>query len=186
MMIKRLIASVALLTPAALAAQVVEPSQGRLEILGTSRPACVIGAAPSVAGNNMTFQPLSNVSGQVRITEFVDSNAVSRGGSIDVILPVICNSAHRIVVRSGRGGLRRVGAPVARPGPFAEFLPYQVNTAWGNQQAGLTTDQGTLIINAAEARAGQVALSIAVARGGRPLVAGTYEDQIVVELQAAD
>lgn len=185
MMINRLIAFVALLAPAAAAAQVVEPSQGRLEIIGTSRPACVIGAASSAAGNNMTFQPLSNVSGQIRITDFVDSNAVSRGASIDVILPVICNSAHRIAVRSGNGGLRRVGAPV-RPGPFVEFLPYQVNTAWGAQQAGFTTDQGTLIINAAEARAGQVSLSIAVARGGRPLVAGLYSDQIVVELQAAN
>lgn len=184
-MIKRLIAAVALMAPAALAAQVVEPSQGRLEIVGTSRPACVIGAASSAAENNMTFTPLSNVSGQVGITNFVDTNAVSRGGSIDVILPVICNSAHRIVVRSGSGGLRRVGAPV-RPGPFAEFLPYQVNTAWGAQQAGFTSDQGTLIINAAEARAGRVSLSIVVPRGGRPLVAGLYSDNIVVELQAAN
>jgi len=185
MMIKHFIAAVAFMAPAALAAQIVEPSQGRVEIVGTSRPACVIGAASSMAGNNMTFTPLSNVSGQVRITDFVDSNAVSRGASIDVILPVICNSAHRVVVRSGNGGLRRVGAPV-RPGPFAEFLPYRVNTAWGAQQAGFTSDQGTLIINTGEARAGQVALSIAVARGGPPLVAGLYSDQIVVELQAAN
>jgi hypothetical protein len=186
MMIKRFIAAALLMAPAALAAQVVEPSQGRLDIIGTSRPACVVGSVPAAAGNNMTFTPVSNVGGQLRITEFVDlTTALSRGGSIDVILPVICNSAHRIVVRSNRGGLRRVGAP-ARPSQFAEFLPYQVNTSWGNQQAGLATDQGTLIINTAEARAGQVALSIAVPRGGRPLVAGTYEDQIVVELQAAN
>jgi hypothetical protein len=166
---------------------VVEPSQGRLEILGTSRPACVLGAATSTAGNNMTFQPLSNVSGQVRITDMVDSNLVSRGGSIEVILPVICNSAHRIRVHSDNGGLRRVGAP-GRPGPFAELVPYRVNTTWGAQQASFTTDGsgGTLIINAAEARAGQVGLSIAVTRGGRPLATGLYSDQIVVELQAAN
>lgn len=185
-MIKRLIAPLVFLVPAAAAAQTVEPSRGRLEILGTSQPACVLGAASTVAGNNMTFQPLSNVSGAVRITEFADNNAVSRGGSIDVILPLICNAAHRVTVRSGNGGLQRAGAP-APAGPFREFVPYQVSTTWGSQQIGFTTNEGgPLVITSPEARVGQLAVSIRVPAGGPPLVAGIYGDQIVLEVEAAN
>lgn len=185
-MIRKLVLAALLLSPAPLAAQGSDLSQGRLEILGTANPACVIRAPSSAVGSNMRFEPSGASAGQVGITEFVDSNAVSRGGSIDVLLPVICNSAHRVVVRSGNGGLRRVGPPVQTT-DFAQFFPYQVTTLWGGQQAVLTTNQaGTLIIDSGEARAGQLALSINVAAGGPPLVAGTYSDQIVVELQAAN
>ena len=185
-MIRRLIAAIALLGPAAAAAQIVEPSQGRLEILGTSRPACVMGSATSAAGRNMTFQPLTTVSGQVNITEFVDSNAVPRGGSIEVILPLVCNAAHRVTVRSANGGLRRAGPP-APPSPFAEFVPYRVDTVWGSQQTGFTTNQGgPLVISAAEARSGQLSIAINVPQGGPPLVAGRYGDQIVLEVEAAN
>lgn len=185
-MIRKAILAVLLLAPGPLAAQVAELSQGRLEILGTARPACVIRAPSSAIGNNMRFEPGGASAGQVGITQFVDNNAVSRGGSIDVILPVICNSAHRVVVTSGNGGLRRLGPMVQTTG-FAQFFPYRVTTQWGSQQGVLATDQaGTLIIDSGEARAGQLSLSINVAAGGQPLVAGTYSDQIVVELQAAN
>jgi hypothetical protein len=187
MMIRSLLAALALLAPASLAAQtVVDPSQGRLEILGTAHPACVIRGPSSAVGTNMRFEPGGASAGQIGITEFVDGNAVSRGGSIDVMLPVVCNSAHRVVVRSGNGGLRRVG-PAVQAGPFAQFFPYSVSTQWGAQSGQLATDSGgPLIINSGEARAGQLSLTINVAAGGRPLVAGTYSDQIVVELQAAN
>jgi hypothetical protein len=186
-MIRSLLVALALLAPATAVAQVaVDPSLGRLEIQGTANPACVIRAPSSAIGTNMRFEPSGASAGQVGITEFVDANAVSRGGSIAVTLPVICNSAHRVVVRSANAGLRRLG-PAVQAGPFATSFPYRVTTEWGGQSGQLATDQGgTLIIDASEARAGQLSLSINVAAGGRPLVAGTYSDQIVVELQAAN
>jgi hypothetical protein len=188
-MIRTLIVSAALLVPAmASAQQVADLSQGRLEIQGTANPACVIRGPTAAVGNNMRFDPAGPSAGQIGITNFVDQNAVSRGGTINIALPVICNSAHRVVVRSANGGLRRQGAAVAVQGnQFAQSFPYQVTTQWGGQNGQLTTDQGgTLTINTSEARAGQLGLQISVAAGGRPLVAGTYSDQIVVELQAAN
>jgi len=186
-MIRTLLVSVALLAPATLAAQTgADPSQGRLEILGTANPACVIRGPSSAVGTNMRFEPGGASAGQIGITEFVDGNAVSRGGSIAVTLPVICNSAHRVIVRSANAGLRRLG-PAVQAGQFATSFPYRVTTEWGAQRGQLATDQGgTLIIDTGEARAGQLSLSINLAAGGRPLVAGTYSDQIVVELQAAN
>lgn len=186
-MIRNLILAAALFAPAAAVAQDgADLSQGRLEVQGTSYPACVIRAPSSAVGTNMRFDSSGVTAGRIGITQFVDANAVSRGGTIEVILPVICNSAHRVVVRSDNGGLRRVGPLVQAPG-FSQLFPYRVTTLWGSQQGILATDQGgTLIINTSEARAGQLALAINVAAGGQPLVAGTYSDQIVVELQAAN
>ena len=188
-MIRTLIVSLALLAPAGLAAQpAAELSQGRLEIQGTAYPACVIKGPTSAVGTNMRFDPAGPTAGQIGITEFVDANAVSRGGTIDIALPVVCNSAHRVIVRSSNGGLRRQGAAAAVQGnQFVQFFPYRVTTQWGGQAGQLTTDQGgALTIDTGEARAGQLGLQISLAAGGRPLVAGTYSDQIVVELQAAN
>lgn len=185
-MIRKTILAAAILMPAPLAAQVVDSSLGRVELVGTAPAGCVIRGPASAVGTNMRFEPSSASAGQIGITEFVDQNSVSRGGSIEINLPVICNSAHRVVVRSGNGGLRRLGAAVPT-GPFAQFVPYSVTTLWGGQQAVLTTNQGgTVQIDSNQARAGLVALSINLAAGGQPLVAGTYSDQIVVELQAAN
>lgn len=186
MMVKRLIAVFLLAGPAAVAAQTAPPpNDGRLELVGTANPACVIRAPSAAIGNNMSFNPVSSMAGEIAIAEFVDADAVPRGGSIEVILPVVCNSAHRVLVRSGNGALRRVGAPV-QSGPFAQSVAYQVATIWGGQQGSLATGAGPLIINTPEARAGQLSLAISVPAGGPPLVAGTYSDQIILELQAAD
>lgn len=186
-MIRKALFLAALLAPGtALAQQDADLSRGRLELVGTAYPSCVIRGPSSAVGTNMRFEPGSASAGQISIGEFVDTNAVSRGGSIEITLPVVCNSAHRVVVRSGNGGLRRQGAAVQATG-FSQLFPYRVTTDWGGQRGDLNTDQsGTLILNTGEARAGQLSLSINVAAGGRPLVAGTYSDQIVVELQAAN
>lgn len=184
-MIKRLIASIALVAPAALFAQVIDPSLGRLEILGTSRPACVLGTPPPAVGSNMAFAATSNRAGDLRLNEFLDVNAQSRGGSINLAIPVICNSPHRVTVQSANGGLRRLGAPI-QPGPFRELVPYRVDGSWGNQQASAETGAGQWVIDTAEARAGTLSLTINVPPGGQPAVSGRYSDQIIVVLQAAN
>ena len=182
-----LVAAAALCAPALASAQLVDPIPGRLEIVGLAPSACIIRTPTAGSGVNATFETTGPASGQIRITEFVDpANAQPRGASMDLAVPVICNGPHRVVLRSGNGGLRRSGAPVTA-GQFREFLPYQVSSVWGDQSLGFASDQaGPLAIDASTARAGQLSLSINVAQGGQPLVAGTYEDAIVLELQAAN
>jgi hypothetical protein len=187
-MIRSFIAVALLAAPAALGAQTnVDPSRGRLEILGTANPACLIRTPSAASGNNATFQPIGASAGEIRIGEMVDTTtAQSRGASIDLVIPVVCNSPHRLVVRSGNGGLRRIGPAVAA-GPFRELLPYQVTTVWGEDQQALASQAGApVLIVSSGARAGQLSLSFNVARGGQPLVAGNYGDQIVLELTAAN
>ncbi|HET9428157.1 MAG TPA: hypothetical protein VFO69_07345 [Allosphingosinicella sp.] len=184
----RYLAAVLILSaPAGAAAQTIDPTPGRLEIVGQAPSACLIRTPTGEAAVNATFESTGSSSGQIRITEFVDpGSAQSRGASMDLVVPVICNSPHRVTVRSGNGGLRRLGSPVPA-GPFIEFLPYQVNAVWGGSQGGIASDSGgPLLIDSPSARAGQLSLSFDIARGGRPLVAGTYSDSIVIELQAAN
>jgi hypothetical protein len=185
-MTRYLVAIVALLLPAVAGAQLIDPTPGRLEIVGLAPSACLIRSPAAGTGVNATFESTGSNSGQIRITEFVDpTNAQPRGASMSLAVPIVCNSPHRVIVRSGNGGLRRVGAGT-QAGPFAEFLPYQVDAIWGGSQNGLASDGGPLLIDSATARSGQLSLSVNVAQGGRPLVAGTYSDSIVLELQAAN
>ena len=180
-------AAAASLLPAVAAAQLVEPAPGRLEIVGLAPNACVVRTPPAASGDNMTFQPQGSAAGQITITETVDSAARPRGGSLNLVVPIVCNSPHRVVLTSRSGGMRRTGQPVAQPGPFAELLPYSVNAMWGPSTSELlTSERSRLVIDSAGARAGGLSLSFAIAPGGQPLVAGTYSDEIVLELQAAN
>lgn len=185
-MIPRLAAILLAATPAAAAAQLgEEPVDGRLELVGVAPSTCLIHGPQAANSVNASFSEQGSSAGQVQITELVDpATALPRAASMDLALPVICNGPHRVVLRSANGGLRRTGAPVPG-GPFAEFLAYQVSSAWGGQE-GTLGGGGPLIIDSATARAGSLRISINLAAGGQPLVAGNYEDQIVVELQAAN
>jgi hypothetical protein len=186
-MIRFLAVAAALLLPAAASAQRIDPTPGRLEIVGLAPTACLIRTPTSATGVNATFESTGGSSAQIRITEFVDpSNAQPRAASMNLAIPVICNGPHRVVVRSGNGGLRRLG-PAAPASAFGEFVAYQVNTVWGDSQGNFTSDSASpMLIDSAGARAGQISLSINVPPGGRPLVGGTYSDSIVLELQAAN
>ncbi len=185
-MIRSLAAAILLLAPIPAAAQTtIDPSQGRLEILGTSRPACVIGAPSSSVGTNMVFSQVGPSVGRIEIPVFVDGDARPRGGSIEVMLPVICNAPHRVSIRSEGGALRREG-PAVPAGPFAEAVPYEVAAFWAGRQSAGGSGAGPVTIDSNAARIGDVSVRVNVAAGGQPLVSGTYLDRIVVELQAAN
>jgi hypothetical protein len=160
---------------------------GRLELVGVAPSACVIRTASGANGVNAVFEPSGTSSGRVRITEMVDpTSALPRATSMDLLVPIICNGPHRVTLRSGNGGLVRQGDPVQGNG-FASAVPYNLGIAWGATQSNVTSDSGApLVLDANEARAGQLSLQIAVARGSQPLVAGTYSDLIVLEFQAAN
>lgn len=185
-MIRTLVIAAAIAAPGAAFAQDSVFATGRLEIAGIAPNACVIRTAGGGVGANAVFEPTSTSSGRIRIVDLVDpATAQSRGATMDLTVPVICNGPHRVTLRSGNGGLRREGA--ATGGPFASTLPYTYDLVWAGNQSSASSDAGApLVIDATGARAGQLSLSVNVARGGQPLVAGTYADQIVLEFQSAN
>lgn len=179
-----LIAAAAALAPAAALAQTANIGQGRLDLVGESPSACLASAPTSPTGQNATFQQTGPSAGEIRITQLVDpQTAQPRPSSIDVAVPVICNSAHRLTIRSGSGGLVLQGRQVQATG-FRSSLAYNVSATWAGQ-----TNNGTsaspVTINSSDGAAGLVSLNISVPGGGDPLVAGVYEDSVVIELQVA-
>lgn len=186
MMARYLVAAACLGLPALASAQTVDPSQGRLEILGTAPSACVMRAPGSPVGTNASFDLTGSSSGRIRILEMINpASATARGATMDLTLPVICNGPHQVSVQS-RGGMLRQGDRVTNDA-FADRVNYSLTADWGGQQARFTTGESdALAIDVASGRAGLLRLSIAIPAGGRPLVAGRYEDQIILEMRAAN
>jgi hypothetical protein len=169
-------------------AQTSQPISARVEIVGEAPAACVMKAPTVASGLNATFTATSGTTGEIRISELVDPiTAQPEAAELRLAIPVICNAPHRLVMRSGNGGLLRQGGTMARQGAFAQFLTYRFGAAWANRRVTRGSDiAGQLVINADSARSGDVILSFNVDKGETSLVAGTYSDQIIIEFQAAN
>jgi hypothetical protein len=128
-----LLAAVVIAVPAQ--AQQIDTASNRLELLGDAPAACVFATPTAGNGSNASFTSTGATSARVNITQLVDTtNANSLPSSIELNLPVICNSAHRVIVRSTNGGLTRLGGNQRGSGPFAEFLAYSFGIGWAGQQ----------------------------------------------------
>jgi hypothetical protein len=162
-----------------------------LEIAGEAPPACVVRAPTATAGTNVTFDPTGPAGGELRIVQLVDpTTAEPLPTSITLAVPVVCNSAHRIELRSLNGGLLRDRGNARNRQSntgFGEFVPYRVGLAWAGQQRDVTSEEAqTLVVSTVRGAAGDATLSFTLPGGGGPLVAGRYADAIVVEFQATN
>lgn len=169
--------------------QVTDTGQQRLEIFGTAPSACVLNAPTAANGVNATFQSEGPANGEIRITQMVNPQTGEPvASSINILLPVICNSSHKISIRSLNGGLLRSGGNSrnrqGRNG-FADFVGYRLAIDWAGQSL-FSPSSAELLVNSAQGRAGEAALSFELPAGGGALVAGRYSDTVVVEFQAAN
>lgn len=184
------IIAVALLATTPAWGQEIATDSQRVEMLGTAPPACVIEAPTAANAVNATFLGTGSTSGQIQIAQFVDPQTANPlASSIELALPVICNSSHEFTVRSGNGGLLRNGGAIANrqsAGRFADYVTYTVSIDWSGQSITRPTDGGPIVLDGMNARAGEIALRIATPAGGGPLTAGRYDDTIVVEFRAAN
>jgi hypothetical protein len=176
--------------PAVAFAQTTQVGQGRLDLTGTAPSACVISAPTSTSGANMSFALTGPQAAQINITQMVDqTTAQPVAASINLSLPIICNSAHTLTVTTANGGMSRIGGAGAGAltNGFREFVPYQVNAVWAGQSVNANSQTSSTPVNISvpDGAAGQLSLSIVIPAGGAPLVAGNYTDSLVIELQAA-
>jgi len=181
-------AALAVLPATALAQSQPQPVTAHLDLIGEAPAACLMKPPAGTSGTNASFDPVSSGTGRIRIDQLASLNdATPLAAAIQVALPVICNAPHRIILRSGNGGLRREGAAVASVAPFRQLLPYRLGIRWGSDQTDRNTDDGTpIVIDASGPRSGELAVLFTLASGGAPLVAGNYTDEIVLEVQVAD
>lgn len=180
----------AVLAPAAMAQDRATARQ-ELELVGRAEPACLTRAPAAIAGINATFDPSAANGGEIRIVQLVNqTTAEPSPTSITVAIPVICNSSHRVTLRSQNGGLLRdSGDPRRRQSPngFGEFLPYEVDFTWAGLQRGANSDATRSInLNVPRGAAGDATFRFALPGGGGPLVAGRYSDAIIIEFTPAN
>lgn len=188
--IKTMLAAAVLLPLAGTAhAQDGQSAMETLRIAGAASPACVVRGATANAANNATFAPNGAAGGTITITQLVDlATAAPMASDIALDLPVVCNSAHRLIVLSQSGGLLRQGGQASnalRPNGFADFLPYRLEVAWGgltlanasNGQAPFAIDEGAMV--------GDLRLRVSTPAGGGALTAGRYDDTITIRFEPA-
>lgn len=186
-MIKLLLSGAALATflaPSVLAQQVT--ASQTVELVGRAEPACVARAPAAVAGTNASFDPSEVDGGEIRIRQLVDSNSAEPlPTSITLAIPVVCNSSHRVTLRSLNGGLLRdTGDRQLRQtaNGFGEFVPYEVAFQWDGQQTNSSSENvGALAFNVPRGAAGDATFRFALAGGGGALIAGRYSDSIIIE-----
>ena len=169
-------------------AQTPESGGARFEIIGEAPSACVVRPPSAASGVNATVQSAGSARSEIRIVQMVDSSTgQARATSAELALPIICNAPHRVTLRSRNGGLLREGRTGRSMGGFAEFLPYRLSALWlGRSAEGASDMADGFVIDSFGGGAGQMSLSIDVPAGGRPLVAGRYADELVIEFQVAN
>lgn len=162
-----------------------DEAESQLQLIGQAPSACVLSPPSAAAGANTSFAAQGGQAGVVRFTQFVDpQTAQPRDASISLAFPLVCNSAHRLVVRTDGSGLARTGGAATAPG-FRDRLDFQVTADWAGASASGTSATTTPInLATANGAAGQMNLVVAVTGGGAPMVAGDYAGTLVVELEA--
>lgn len=183
------ILTASLLSASGAQAQELARAEQRVELHGNAPAACVANAGRAANPVNASFQSTGPNSGTVMLPLFVDAaTATTRGSSIEVAVPVICNASHTITVRSANGGLLREGAGPARAGSggFSEFQAYGVDLQWQQRVLRLGAGRSSAALSYPQPARGDLIVAITVPRGTAPLVAGTYSDTVVVEIRPAN
>ena len=170
-------------------AQELNRASQRIELHGDAPAGCVANAARASKQIGATYQDNGPTGGVVVFPNLVDeTTAATRASSIELALPVVCNTSHLISVRSYNGALVRLGANAARSGSggFSEMQTYDVALQWQSQTVQLGTQTSGATIAYSQPAKGDLIVDIAVPRGTNPLVAGTYTDAVVVEIRPSN
>ena len=160
----------------------------QLEVVATAAPACNVSSGTATGSSNASFRSDGTSGGTVSITALADPDtAQANPVSVQVEIPVICNSAHEVTVRSANGGMLRSGGANVDVGGFIQFLPYAVQLDWvGQSLSGQSDDAGLLTMVVPNAGEGLLLVDIDIAASEAPLIAGAYEDTIQIEITAAN
>jgi hypothetical protein len=124
----------------------------------------------------------------VAITTFADpQTAQANPASVRVEIPVVCNSAHAVTLRSANGGMLRSGGSQEDVAGFIQFLPYSVELDWvGQRLTGASDAAGSLVLAVPNAGQGLLTVDIAIIGSQAPMVAGAYVDVLQIEITAAN
>jgi hypothetical protein len=185
----RFIIMAALLVPGLAFAQEIDLATGQAQTQFTGRAplACLLSTpvGTQVAGAVFTT---SGASAQLTFSSDTLINpqtAIAQAFSMSLTVPVLCNAAHSVTVRSVRGGM----APATQSADVAGFssrIDFGIGARWAGTNVTGTTNGAplTLTINTQDAASGSIEVNLTGIAGTNPLVAGRYSDEIVIDLVA--
>jgi len=160
-------------------------ASSQLDISGVAPSGCVISTPNTGATSNASLSAGPGAA-EVTVLQLVDPNsAVPLPANITLQFPVICNGAHVLTITARDGALvLQQSAPPPGPG-FRNSLVYQIQADWVGQSVSASSADAPLQINSANAATGDLNVNIQIPGGGEPLEAGTYTDQLIVNLHPA-
>lgn len=168
----------------ALAQDTTAPGAIQATFQGAADAGCRMDTPLADSVQNAALQNATPSSADIAITRMVDDDGAVIGSTIVLMLPVICNQAHRISLSSARGGLSTdIAAPAG--GPFRSSVPYAVRLDWAGVSQTFDSDSGDAVFPVGDAARGELGVTIEIPAGGAPLTAGAYSDELVLQLSAA-
>ena len=165
-------------------AQVASTQQNQMTFNGDVAAGCITAAAAASSAQNAEAQDMVSGSANVVVTRLVGDDGVPLGAEISLALPSTCNQAHTLTLTSVNGGMTNAGGALAS-GAFRSLLPYTVVVNWAGQSQTFSTGAGALTQPVSDAATGPVSVTIQIPSGGAPMVAGSYSDQLVLQLGIA-
>ena len=178
-----ILAATSLLALAAGAAQAQTAPQ-QLTFQGDAPAGCLMQAPLSPSSDNASVTSAAPGSADIVIGQLVGDDAVSVGATVVLSVPAACNQAHTVSLVSVNGGLANADGTAASA-PFRSILPYSVAVSWGSDAETYQRGDPATTISYGDAATGSVTVTIEIPAGGAPLVAGSYSDQLILELAAA-
>lgn len=180
LLLTALVASV----PATASAQEVVTQSNQLSYSGQIQPGCIMAAATSPSAQNASMSSPTPGSAEVVVTQLVGDDGVPLGAQITLSMESACNQAHTLRVGSQNGALT-TPASTGATGPFRDTLPYAVVVNWASADQSFNSGDGLQAQPVNDAARGPITVIIQIPAGGAPMVAGSYSDQLVLELGVA-
>lgn len=122
------------------------------------------------------------------VNNFINTDAVNTSGGInnETIGRVTCNYQAYVGIRTQNGGLIRSGQPVAG---FDNKVDYSATLSWASTTAAINTSTATSFTNvvqiSAPAATGDAILNVTPIANANPLIAGSYQDILTLQIGAS-
>ena len=174
------------------AAAGIAGESGSIEIgiRGSAKPSCSLSAPQAITAQNMALLQVADSSSTIKIGQLTDDTSSKvLPASITLKINVMCNDAHAVSVRTLGGALKPLADSPIATGNFAKTVGYLGRVSWAGQtrewSAMGQADVQTAPIAVLHHMQAEMLVEIALrAVNDLPLMAGTYQDRIILTVAA--
>lgn len=164
-----------------------DSASARITMTGIAKSVCRL---PSPSASNMNNASFDGT--KIFIAELLDEEtATVKASEVAITFPgVLCNyNAYLTLTSTNRGMIRTAGtdAALTGSGTFLDRLHYQIAVTWGsvkmnNFDTELLGADGKIVAQAGGANASDLYMKISMPKGNTPVLAGTYTDNVDINL----